>query len=57
MYIASQVKNDEIILDMFTGVAPFPLMISRYAKPKSIIAVDKNKDAIILAKEILNRIK
>ncbi|OYT28606.1 hypothetical protein B6U98_04435 [Thermoplasmatales archaeon ex4572_165] len=57
MYIASQVKNDENILDMFTGVAPFPIMISRYAKPKSIIAVDKNRDAIVLAEKNIKRNK
>ena len=57
-YIASLVKPDEIILDMFAGVAPFPLIISRFSKPKHIIAVDKNKTAIKLARKniVLNKI-
>ena len=50
-YIASLVKPDETILDMFTGVAPFPIIISKYSKPKNIIAIDKNEKAIELAKK------
>jgi tRNA (guanine37-N1)-methyltransferase len=49
--VTDQVKNDEIIVDMFTGVAPFPIMIAKYAKPKIVYAFDKNKDAIEYAKE------
>jgi len=48
--IADIVKNNEIIVDMFTGVAPFPILISKYSDPKMIYAIDKNKDAIELAK-------
>lgn len=44
--VADLVKKDEIIVDMFTGVAPFPVMIAKYADPKIIYAIDKNKDAI-----------
>ena len=36
---------------MFTGIAPFPIMIAKYAKPKIIYAFDKNKNAIKYAKE------
>jgi tRNA (guanine37-N1)-methyltransferase len=49
--ITDQVKDDEIVIDMFTGVAPFPIMIAKYAKPKIIYAFDKNKDAIEYAKD------
>ena len=49
--ITDQVKDNEIVVDMFTGVAPFPIMIAKYAKPKIIYAFDKNKDAIKYAKE------
>jgi tRNA (guanine37-N1)-methyltransferase len=49
--IANQVKDGEIIIDMFTGVAPFPIMIAKYAKPKIIYAFDKNKYAIKYAKK------
>ncbi|MEM0492778.1 MAG: class I SAM-dependent methyltransferase family protein [Candidatus Thermoplasmatota archaeon] len=44
--IASMVKPGEIIVDMFTGVAPFPIMIAKYAEPRIIYGIDKNADAI-----------
>ena len=47
--IASLVKPGEIIVDLFAGVAPFSIMIARYANPKIIYAIDKNKKAISLA--------
>ncbi len=49
--IASLVKDDEVIVDLFTGVAPFPLMIARHAHPKKIIAIDKNPVAVSFAKK------
>ncbi len=49
--VASLVKDGEMIVDLFTGVAPFPLMIATYAHPKRIIAIDKNPVAIRLAHE------
>jgi len=45
-YISTLVKPHEIILDMFTGIAPFPLVIAKFAKPKKIFAIDKNRIAI-----------
>ena len=48
--ISKLVKHGETILDMFTGIAPFSIMIGRYSEPKIIYAIDKNKDAIKLAK-------
>jgi tRNA (guanine37-N1)-methyltransferase len=48
--IADLVKKNEIIVDMFAGVAPFSIMIAKYAYPKIIYAIDKNKDAIEYAK-------
>jgi tRNA (guanine37-N1)-methyltransferase len=47
--VADLVKPEEIVVDMFAGVAPFSIMIARYAKPKVIYAIDKNKEAIRLA--------
>ena len=61
--IAGLVKKGEIIVDMFTGVAPFSLMIAKYADPKIIYAIDKNKYAIKYAQEnvkknnVLNKIE
>lgn len=47
--IANLVKSGEIVVDMFAGVAPFSIMIARYAQPKVVYAIDKNKEAIRLA--------
>jgi tRNA (guanine37-N1)-methyltransferase len=49
--ISYLIKKDEIVVDMFAGVAPFSIMIAKYAKPKIIYAVDKNKDAIEYAQK------
>jgi tRNA (guanine37-N1)-methyltransferase len=49
--VAAEVKPGEIVVDLFTGVAPFAIMIARYARPKIVYAIDKNKKAITLAKQ------
>ena len=49
--IKDLVKSNEIVVDMFTGVAPFAIMIAKYANPKIIFAFDKNADAIKYAKK------
>ncbi len=49
--IATLVKPDEIVVDMFTGVGPFAIMIAKYSKAKIIYAIDKNKKAILLAQK------
>ncbi|HDM66864.1 MAG TPA: class I SAM-dependent methyltransferase family protein [Thermoplasmatales archaeon] len=49
--ISKLVREGETIIDMFTGVAPFPVMIAKYSHPKKIYAVDKNKEAVFLAKK------
>ena len=49
MRVANLVKPGEIIVDMFAGVAPFSIMIARYAKPMVVYALDKNIEAIKLA--------
>ncbi len=55
--IASLVKKDEIVLDMFCGVGPFSLMISKRAEPKRIYAIDINETAVYYLKKniVLNR--
>ncbi len=57
--IASMVKDGEVIIDMFAGVAPFPLTICRYAHPKIVYSIDLNHDAVEYAKRNvkLNRFK
>jgi tRNA (guanine37-N1)-methyltransferase len=49
--VTGLVKPGEIIVDMFAGVAPFSIMIARYAKPKIVYAIDKNREAVNLALE------
>ena len=48
--ITDKVKKNEVIIDMFTGVAPFPIIISKYSEPKIVYAIDKNRDAIDYAR-------
>lgn len=43
--IASQVKDNEIIVDMFSGVGPFSIAIAKTSNPKKIYSLDKNKEA------------
>ncbi len=49
--VANLVKPGETVVDLFAGVAPFSIMIARYAQPKVVYAIDKNKAAIDLAKQ------
>src|SRR3989338_2673456 len=57
--IAKQVKKDESILVMFSGIAPFPLVIEKNSSPKEIYAIELNKNCHKYAKEnlILNKSK
>jgi len=34
-----------VVIDMFAGVAPFPLVIAKHSKPSVIYAIDINPDA------------
>jgi len=57
------VRKNEIVVDMFTGVAPFSIMIAKYAHPKIVYSIDKNRLAIQYAKQniiknnVLNKIE
>lgn len=42
---ALEVKKGETIIDMFAGVAPFPVVISKLARPKIVYAIDLNPEA------------
>jgi len=48
--ITKLVNPGDIVVDMFTGVAPFSIMIAKYSNPKIIYAFDKNPIAIKFAK-------
>lgn len=43
--IAGLVKDGESILVMFSGIAPFPLVIARNAKPGKVIGIELNPHA------------
>ncbi len=49
--ITQLVKPGETILDMFTGVAPFSIMIAKHAHPHIIYSIDNNPKAIALAQK------
>lgn len=44
--IAQLVEPGETVLDMFTGIGPFSIMIAKYAKAERIYAIDLNTSAI-----------
>jgi tRNA (guanine37-N1)-methyltransferase len=49
--IAKQVKKDENILTMFSGVAPFPLTLAKHTKAKNIVGVEINPEGHKYGKE------
>ena len=57
--IASLVKERETIVDMFAGVGPFPLVISKHANPEMIYSIDLNTDATEFTKKNIemNKVK
>ena len=59
MRVASLAKDGEVIIDMFAGVAPFPLVISSRSDPSVIYSIDINPDAVeLMHRNIeLNRMK
>lgn len=55
--IAHLVQPNENVLVMFSGVSPFPIVISKYSKAKKIIAVELGKACVKYAKENIKRNK
>ncbi|MBI4440242.1 class I SAM-dependent methyltransferase family protein [Candidatus Woesearchaeota archaeon] len=57
--VAGLVRKGESVLVMFSGVAPYPLVISKLAKPKEIFGIELNPVAHKYALEniALNKIK
>jgi tRNA (guanine37-N1)-methyltransferase len=55
--VASMVGQGESVLVLFSGVAPFPLIISKYSKAKTIVGIEKNPLAHSYAIENLKRNK
>jgi tRNA (guanine37-N1)-methyltransferase len=56
--VARQVNDDELVVDMFTGVGCFALHIARLSRSR-VVAIDINPNAIHLLKESMgiNRLK
>lgn len=44
--VAEQVRQGEVVLDMFAGVGPFALLIAKLGKAQRVYAVDVNPDAV-----------
>ena len=45
--VASQVKEDKTVIDMFTGVGPFSVLIAKLHNQVRVYAVDVNPDAFL----------
>ncbi|MEM4360719.1 MAG: hypothetical protein QXV83_01080 [Candidatus Anstonellaceae archaeon] len=43
--IAKKVKDSETVIVMFSGIAPYPIIIEKKANPKKIVAIELNKTA------------
>ena len=55
--IAEQVKNNELVLVMFGGVAPFAVVIAKLAKPKKVVSVEISSACEKYARENVKRNK
>lgn len=57
--IASLVRDGETVVDMFSGVGPFAIMIAKLSRPDVVYAVDLNPEAVRLMRENveLNRVR
>lgn len=55
--VASLVQPGESVLVLFSGIAPFPLIIAAYSRAKGVIGIEKNPEAHAYALENLRRNK
>jgi tRNA (guanine37-N1)-methyltransferase len=55
--IASLVEEGELVLVLFSGIAPFPLIISKYSKAESVVGIEKNPQAHAYGIQNLSRNK
>jgi len=55
--IAKQVKNNELVLVMFSGISPISIILEKHSKPKEIYAIELSRECNKYAKEnlILNK--
>jgi len=57
--IAREVKDNENVLVMFSGVQPYPIVIAKNSNANLVIGIEKNPDAYFYSKEnlLLNKTK
>lgn len=55
--VAALVEEGEMVLVLFSGVAPYPLIISKYSRADTIVGIEKNPRAHEYAIENLKRNK
>lgn len=57
--IAGQIKDGDMVVDMFAGVGPFSILIAKRFPGAHVIAIDKNPDAVRYLEENvkLNRVR
>ena len=57
--IRDQIKDGDVVVDMFAGVGPFSILIAKTFPKTHVIAIDKNPFAIKYLKEnvVLNKVK
>ena len=55
--VAKMVKPNENVLVMFSGVAPFPIIISKLSKAKKIVAIELGKACVKYARDNIKRNK
>lgn len=49
--ILSRIKEGDTVVDMFTGVGPYSILLAKSRKLSKVIAIDKNPDAVHYLKE------
>jgi len=56
--VASQVRENETVVDMFAGVGPFSIHIAKRGRSVHVYAIDVNEDAVKYLREniLLNRV-
>ncbi len=47
--VASFVQKGERVLVLFSGIAPFPLMLAKYSEAEVVVGVEKNREAHLFA--------
>jgi tRNA (guanine37-N1)-methyltransferase len=53
--VAEQVREGEVVVDMFSGVGPYAILIARTRKPKVVHAIDANPAAVEFLRENVRR--